>query len=109
MLCARCHVPATYVQQYGRFFCERCREYLAPVAPPVSPEDHARAEQARKLVNLSHIFGWGGLGVMLVGPILGAFAGSGTMAAILGGGGFVSAVAGAIIGQIGRGMQGRVI
>ncbi len=74
---------------------------------------HAAREQQRqtaaKLVMLSTIFGWGGLGLLLAaGPAL-AIAVHGTLGAVVMGLGLVSAVAGAVVGQVGRGMQGRVI
>ncbi|MEJ7597721.1 MAG: hypothetical protein WKG01_07425 [Kofleriaceae bacterium] len=75
------------------------------------PDDARRqAEQARKLVNLSHLLGYGGLGAMLVlGPLLGYALHSIMVGLVIVGFGGVSAVGGAIVGQIGRGMQGRVI
>ena len=74
---------------------------------------HAAHEQqrqtAQKLVKLSTIFGWGGLGLLLVaGPAL-AITVNGPLGVIVIGLGLVSAIAGAVIGQVGRGMQGRVI
>jgi hypothetical protein len=65
---------------------------------------------AKRLVNLSQLLGWGGIALLiLVGPILGVVAESGTLAVVFCGLGLVSAIAGAIVGQIGRAMQGRVI
>jgi hypothetical protein len=61
-------------------------------------------------VSWSHGLGWGGLGFTLViGPIIGFSLGSPLLALVLAGLGVVSMVTGAILGQIGRGMQGRVI
>ncbi len=71
--------------------------------------DPKTAEQARKLVLWSHILGWGGLGVLIVGSIAGGVLAGPTGAGVGAGIGVVSAVTGAILGQIGRGMQGRVI
>lgn len=77
--------------------------YQYPYPPPVDP-------RAQRLVNISHVLGWGGLATMfLLAPILGGVAGSMVLGVVLAGLGLASAVAGAIIGQIGRGMQGRVI
>jgi hypothetical protein len=76
------------------------------------PSEQARREQqsAQKLVTLSHIFGWGGLGVLFVlAPVFGIALRSGTLALIAAAIGAIAAVAGAVLGQIGRGMQGRVI
>jgi hypothetical protein len=57
----------------------------------------------------SHILGWGGLGVLVMGTIaaaalFGAAAAGGTAVV-----GIVAAIVGGILGQIGRAMQGRVI
>jgi hypothetical protein len=108
MNCSQCHNPATYVEQHRQWWCATCQSYLA-APPPPTPEQLAKAESARKLVNLSHILGWGGIGMLFVGPIVGgALAGAG-LAVGLAGLGLASAVAGAIVGQIGRAQQGRVI
>lgn len=75
--------------------------------PPTDPET---ARKAQNLVNLSHIFGWGGLGTLLVlAPGSAVLTHSGMVALVVGGIGLTSAVVGAILGQVGRGMQGRVI
>lgn len=67
-------------------------------------------ETARKLVMWSHILGWGGLGLLLVGAaVIGGLTGSITAGFIVAGLGGASAVIGAILGQVGRGLQGRVI
>lgn len=84
---------------------------MPPMQDPAAA--HAAREQQRltaaKLVMLSTIFGWGGIGLLLVvGPAL-AIAVNGMLGGIVIGLGLVSAVAGAVIGQVGRGMQGRVI
>jgi hypothetical protein len=47
--------------------------------------------------------------LILVTPLLGITTRSGVMAAVCGGLAFACMVAGAVIGQIGRAMQGRVI
>lgn len=68
------------------------------------------AEQAKKLVMYSHIFGWGGLGMLFVlAPVFGRLTSSGTVGVVVGLLGFASAITGAIVGQVGRAMQGRVI
>lgn len=65
---------------------------------------------ARKLVLWSHVLGWGGIAVLILGfPIGLAACQSPAAGGLLSGLGLVSAVVGAIIGQVGRGMQGRVI
>jgi hypothetical protein len=77
--------------------------------PPPSPEQLATAARAQKLVNLSHVLGWGGLATLIVGTIfagvLGGAAAAGVVASVSG----LSAIVGAIVGQVGRGMQGRAI
>ena len=66
-------------------------------------------QTAAKLVTLSHILGWGGVGLLLVaGPGI-AIAVNGTVGVVVIGLGLISAITGAVIGQVGRGMQGRVI
>ena len=57
----------------------------------------------------SHIFGWGGLGALIVlTPVALGLAGgvAGGVVAVLALG---STVTGAVLGQVGRAMQGRVI
>lgn len=68
-----------------------------------------KQQTAAKLVMLSHILGWGGVGFLLVlGPGL-AMAVNGMLGAVLMGLGLIGAIAGAVVGQVGRAMQGRVI
>jgi hypothetical protein len=79
--------------------------------PPhmMDPMLAARAVRARKLVVASHVLGWGGLALALVGGTgMGAAAGVGPGFAV-GGIGMLLAVVGAILGQVGRGLQGRAI
>jgi len=83
--------------------------------PPAHPQHphHAQWLQkqatAKKLVNLSTILGWGGVGVMFVlGPMI-AFALHGALGGVVIGLGLLCAIGGAVVGQVGRGMQGRVI
>jgi len=69
-----------------------------------------QAQQARTLVTISHILGWGGLGLLLVGaPAMLIAIGSPPGAAWVGGGGLVLAIAGGIVGTVGRALQGRVL
>ena len=78
----------------------------AYMADPILVE---RAARARKLVVASHVLGWGGLAVALFGGGgMSAAAGIGPGFAV-GGLGMVLAIVGAIIGQVGRGLQGRAI
>jgi hypothetical protein len=80
---------------------------LAVVQP--SPDQLARQARAQTLVTWSHLLGWGGLVVLFVGTgIAGVAAGpaAGAVVGILSG---ISVVVGGIIGQVGRGMQGRAI
>ena len=84
-------------------------ELPAHSAYRLSPELAAQQERARKYVTWSHILGWGGLvmlfaGSALIGALVAAPAG-----VLVGVASFISVVVGAIIGQIGRGMQGRAI
>jgi len=66
--------------------------------------------KAQTLVKWSHGLGWGGLVfAVIIGPIVGFSLGSPLLALVLAGLGVVSTITGAILGQIGRGMQGRVI
>lgn len=87
-------------------------QYAVPPSHPQHPH-HAqylqKQQTAAKLVMMSTIFGWGGVGFLLaLGPGI-AIAVNGTLGAALMGIGLISAIAGAVIGQVGRGMQGRVI
>jgi len=74
-----------------------------------SPEQLARQARARTLVNWSHLLGWGGLAMLVVGTSTAGALGGPTPAVVIGGISGVSVIVGAIIGQIGRGMQGRAI
>ncbi len=77
--------------------------------PPPTEAEIADANLARTLVMWSHITGWGGLAVLIFGfPLVGGIAGPTAGVAAVGLG-FVSMVTGAIIGQVGRAKQGRVI
>jgi hypothetical protein len=94
----------TFAQPAQQWWCGYCQYYA------VSPEALETARKAKRLVNLSHIFGWGGLGMLIIGPIM---AGALRLGGAVGGGlaivGVLSAIAGAILGQVGRALQGRVI
>lgn len=85
---------------------------MLPPSHPQHPQHAqymAKQQTAKKLIMLSTIFGWGGIGFLLVlGPGL-AIAVNGMFGAVMMGLGLISAIAGAVIGQVGRGMQGRVI
>ncbi len=85
----------------------------APMRPPPPGQSEAAVRQAltaKKLVNLSTILGWGGLGVFVIlGPVLAITMHAGLLGGVLSLIGAVAAIAGAIVGQIGRAMQGRVI
>jgi hypothetical protein len=83
-----------------------------PMAVPMmqqAPVDNAKEAMASKLVNISHIMGYGGLALLIGGPIIGGILGSGMIAGVGAAVGIGSAIIGAIIGQVGRGMQGRAI
>ncbi len=83
-----------------------------PLSHPQHPQHPHWLQQqakAKKLVNLSTILGWGGVGFLLVlGPGI-AVAVHPAIGGLLMGLGFLGAIGGAIVGQVGRAMQGRVI
>jgi hypothetical protein len=81
--------------------------YQAPVQP--SPEQLAYQARARTMVNWSHVLGWGGLAMLLVGTSTAAGVGGSAPAIVVGVLSGISVIVGAIIGQVGRGMQGRAI
>lgn len=82
----------------------------APMMPPAMAIEMAeRAAKAQRLVTWSHVLGWGGLVVLAVGSAVAGVIGGGVAAGTVAIIGFAAAVTGAIIGQIGRGMQGRAI
>jgi hypothetical protein len=83
----------------------------APVAfiPAPTAEQLVTMQKAQKLVTWSHILGWGGLAMLLIGSMAAAVLGGPKAAATVAGISMVSVVVGAIVGQIGRGMQGRAI
>jgi hypothetical protein len=77
--------------------------------PPPSPEQLATAAKAKKLVNLSHVLGWGGLATLIVGTTFAGVIGGVAAAGVVGTASGISVIVGAIVGQVGRGMQGRAI
>ena len=88
----------------------------APARPKApAPREKTKLElekeqQAKTLVMWSHILGWGGLGLMVLSVVLFVtLRGGAEIAGYVVGFGFVSALVGGIIGQVGRGMQGRAI
>lgn len=80
---------------------------LAVLQP--SADQLARQAHAQKLVNWSHVLGWGGLASLFVGTGFAAAAGGPVAGGIVGVLSGISVVVGGIIGQVGRGMQGRAI
>ncbi len=75
-------------------------------SPVPLPYDSPRA---KRLVFWSNLLGWGGLAFVFVGPFIGsAIAGAGGAYGV-GAIAFVVMLVGAVMGQIGRGMQGRAI
>lgn len=76
---------------------------------PVPAHEVARQAQAKKLVGWSHVLGWGGLATLFVGTFAAAVVAGPVVAGVVGAVAGISTVTGAIIGQVGRGMQGRAI
>jgi hypothetical protein len=81
-----------------------------PYPPPPKPED----PRVRKLIFWSRVLGWGGLVMFIGGSCAGGLATrhDPTLQAVgivIGVVGVAAAIVGGILGQIGRGMQGRVI
>jgi hypothetical protein len=74
-----------------------------------SPEQLARQASAQKMVRWSHVLGWGGLAALFVGTAAAAAVAGPAVAAVVATVAGVSTVTGAIIGQVGRGKQGRAI
>jgi hypothetical protein len=74
-----------------------------------SPDQVARQARAQTLVNWSHVLGWGGLASLFVGTGIAGVAGGPVAGGIVGVLSGISVVVGGIIGQVGRGMQGRAI
>jgi hypothetical protein len=81
--------------------------YAHPYPPGSRPPEDPKA---RRLVRISEIMGWGGLLLLVLGPPgAGLATGSGVVAGAVAVIAVVSLVVGAVIGQIGRAMQGRVV
>lgn len=76
---------------------------------PMTPEQQQQADRARKLVTWSHVLGWGGLGMLLAGSAAGGIIAGAPGAVSVALIAIVLMIAGGILGQIGRGMQGRAI
>ena len=76
---------------------------------PQAPVNSAKEATAKKLVLASHILGYGGLVVLFGGSIIAGIVIGGGAAGISAIIGLAMAIIGAIVGQVGRGMQGRAI
>jgi len=79
--------------------------------PPPTPPENPRV---KTLLLWSRILGWGGIAIFLFGSIAGSVVMSApahdpTVLVVSAGGGFGIAAVGGVLGQIARGMQGRVI
>jgi len=79
-----------------------------------TPEEWQRYHSARRLVAMSHCLGWGGIAILFVGPPMIAKATRGSSVGFVAMGvvatlGLLMAIVGAVIGQIGRAKQNRVI
>jgi hypothetical protein len=82
---------------------------MAPVAramPPAMVEAHAKGEN---LVKWSQRLGWGGLATLVVGSTIAGIAIGPAAAVAVGVASGASVLVGAVVGQVGRGMQGRAI
>lgn len=80
-----------------------------PQMAPQKPVDPKKEALAKKLVIASHILGYGGLVMLIGGCVLSAATDGGTLGIVVVVLGLLGAIVGAIIGQVGRGMQGRAI
>jgi len=80
-----------------------------PQMAPQKPVDPKKEALAKKLVIASHILGYGGLVLMIGGCVLTAAINNETAGIVVIVLGLLCAIVGAIIGQVGRGMQGRAI
>ena len=81
--------------------------YPSSPSSQMSPEDEAKA---KRLVSISHVLGYGGLVMLIFGSIAASILfDSSTAAGCVALLGLITAVVGAIIGQVGRAMQGRAI
>lgn len=82
---------------------------MIPMARPMPAAMMAQDAKAQKLIKWSQRLGWGGLGVLTVGTTIAAIALGPAAAIAVGAASGTSVLVGAIIGQVGRGMQGRAI
>ncbi len=82
---------------------------MVPVAQVMSPELAAQDAKAKGLVRISQRMGWGGLLMLVAGSTIAAITVGPVAAGIVAAASGVTVVAGAIVGQVGRGMQGRAI
>lgn len=79
-----------------------------------TPEEWQKHRSARRLVGISHWLGWGGIAMLFIGPPAVARATRGSSVGLMAMGGVAAlgllmAIVGAVIGQIGRAKQNRVI
>lgn len=82
---------------------------LAPIARPMAPAMVEQDAKAQNLVKWSQRLGWGGLAMLTLGTTVAGIA-IGPAAAIgVGLASGASVLVGAVVGQVGRGMQGRAI
>lgn len=82
---------------------------MVPMARPMPPAMMEQEAKAQKLVKWSQRLGWGGLGMLTVGTTIAAVTVGAPAAVAVGAVSGASVLVGAIIGQVGRGMQGRAI
>jgi hypothetical protein len=82
---------------------------MVPVARPMPPAMIEQEVKAQKLVAWSQRLGWGGLAMLTVGTTIAGLTIGAPAAVVVGVASGVSVFVGAIIGQVGRGMQGRAI
>ena len=82
---------------------------MVPMARPMPPAMIEQEAKAQKLVKLSQRLGWGGIAMLTVGTTIAALTIGAPAAVVVGVASGASVLAGAIVGQVGRGMQGRAI
>lgn len=90
------------------------RGIVLPYAVPPHPlQPKPENPRARRLIFWSKLLGYGGVLLFVTGSCAGGLArqepGQGTAGVIVLAVGLIAAVVGAVVGQIGRAMQGRVI
>jgi len=98
-------MPHSSVNKVAQLSPTECSDNLTPITEPIQ----SGQAKAAKLVSLSQKLGWGGLAALVVGTILAGVTVGASAAAVVAACSGVSILAGAIVGQVGRGMQGRVI